>query len=51
MINHQNRLTTYKTIQDPVSNKQLIEVVQYLYNKVGELEPTHSKGHEVDKKA
>lgn len=50
MVNHQSRLTIYKTIEDPATNKQLIEVVQYLYNKVGQLEPTHHNS-QVDKKA
>ena len=51
MVNHQSRLTIYKTIDDPATNKQLLEVVQYLYNRVGQLEPTHSKGQHVDKKS
>jgi hypothetical protein len=50
MINHQDRLTVYNTLIDPATNKQVIEVVQYLYNKVGQLEPTHHN-NEVDKKA
>lgn len=50
MVNHQSRLTIYKTIEDPATNKQLIEVVQYIYNKVGQLEPTHHNT-QVDKKA
>jgi len=50
MVNHQSRLTVYKTLEDPVSRKHLVEVVQYLYNKVGKLEPTHHNS-QVDKKA
>jgi hypothetical protein len=50
MVNHQSRLTVYKTLEDPVSRKNLVEVVQYLYNKVGQLEPTHHNS-QVDKKA
>jgi hypothetical protein len=38
MVNHQYRTTFYKTLEDPVSRKQYIEVVQYLYNKIGQLE-------------
>ena len=50
MVNHQSRLTVYKTLEDPATNKHLIEVVQYLYNRVGKLEPTHHNNH-IDKKA
>jgi hypothetical protein len=50
MVNHQHRLTIYNTLLDPATNKQIIEVVQYLYNKVGQLEPTHHNS-QVDKKA
>ena len=51
MVNNQQRLTVYKDINDPVTNKQIIEVVQYLYNRVGEIEPTHSKGQNIDIKS
>jgi len=50
ITNHQYRTTIYKTLTDPATNKQYIEVVQYLYNKVGELEPTHAN-HQIDTKA
>ena len=50
IVNHQYRSTFYKTLEDPVSRKQYIEVVQYLYNKIGQLEPTHHN-HQVNKKA
>ena len=50
MINHQYRNTVYTMVIDPATNKQLIEMVQYLYNRVGQLEPTHHNT-EVDKKA
>ena len=50
MINHQYRTTVYTIVKDPVTTKQLVEVVQYLYNKDGELEPTHHN-YEIDKKA
>jgi hypothetical protein len=39
MVNHQYRTTVYSQLIDPTTNKKIIEVVQYLYNKVGELEP------------
>ena len=50
ITNHQYRSTIYKTLVDMQSNRQYIEVVQYLYNRVGKLEPTHHN-HSVDKKA
>ena len=50
MVNHQDRLTVYSTLVDPATNKQVIEVVQYLYNRVGQLEPTHHNS-QVDKQA
>jgi hypothetical protein len=37
---NQFRNIEYKTLVDPVSQKKVIEVVQYLYNKMGKLEPT-----------
>jgi hypothetical protein len=49
--NHQVRRSEFRTVEDPATNKKTIEVVQYLYNKVAQLEPTHTKGHNVDKKA
>jgi len=49
MVNHQYRTTVYSQLVDPTTNKKIIEVVQYLYNKVGELEPTHHN-YEIDKK-
>ena len=50
MVNHQDRTTVYNTLVDLKTNKQVIEVVQYLYDKVGKLEPTHHNNH-IDKKA
>ena len=50
MINHQYRNTVYTMVIDPATNTQLIEVVQYLYNRMGQLEPTH-RNYEIDKKA
>jgi hypothetical protein len=40
----------YTTVQDPVTNKKYIEAVQYLYNRVGDLVPTHHNT-KVDAKA
>jgi len=50
MIYNQYRNTVYKTLEDPVTQKQYIEVVQYLYNKQGQIEES-SKGRNVDKQA
>ena len=50
-INHQVRRSEFRIVEDPATNKKTIEVVQYLYNKVAELEPAKTKGNEVDKKA
>lgn len=50
MVNHQDRTTVYSTLVDLKTNKQVVEVVQYLYDKVGKLEPTHHNNH-IDKKA
>ena len=50
ITNHQYRTTYYKTVEDPATNKQYLEVVQYLYDKMGNLEPTH-RNYEIDKKA
>ena len=48
ITNHQYRTTYYKTVEDPATGKQHLEVVQYLYDKMGNLEPTH-RNHELDK--
>ena len=40
----------YTTVLDPVTNKKYTEVVQYLYNRVGEMVPTHHNP-KVDTKA
>jgi hypothetical protein len=50
MVYNQYRNTVYKTLEDPVSQKQYIEVVQYLYNKTGRVEES-AKGSSVDKQA
>jgi hypothetical protein len=50
ITNHQYRTTFYKTVEDPVTKKQYLEVVQYLYDKMGNLEPTH-RNLQVDKTA
>lgn len=48
MVYNQHRNTVYKTLEDPVTQKQYIEVIQYLYNKEGRVEET-AKGRNVDK--
>ena len=50
IVNNVYRTTLYTTVQDPVTNKKYIEVVQYLYNRVGDLVPTHHNT-KVDAKA
>jgi hypothetical protein len=50
MTNHQYRTTLYKTVEDPATKKQYLEVVQYLYDKMAKLEPTHHN-NQIDKKA
>jgi hypothetical protein len=40
----------YKTLEDPITQKKYIEVVQYLYNKEGRIEEP-AKGGNVDKQA
>jgi DNA-binding NtrC family response regulator len=49
-IYNQYRNTVYKTLEDPVTQKQYIEIVQYLYNKEGRVEES-TKGRNVDKQA
>lgn len=50
MVYNQSRKTEYTSLVDPVTQKKVVEVVQYLYNKMGELEPT-SKARTVDVQA
>jgi len=47
MVYNQYRNTVYRTLVDPVSDKKIIEVVQYLYDKRGEVKPT-AKGQVID---
>jgi hypothetical protein len=51
MVYNQYRNTEFKTLVDPVSHKKIIEIVQYLYDKTGQIEPTNTKGNNVDTKA
>lgn len=50
MVHNQYRNTVYKTLEDPISQKKIIEVVQFLYTKNGQIEET-TKGRNVDSKA
>jgi hypothetical protein len=50
MIYNQYRNTVYKTLEDPITQKKVIEVVQYLYTKEGRIEEP-DKGRNVDKQA
>jgi len=50
MVYNQYRNTVYKTLEDPITQKKYIEVVQYLYNKEGRIEEP-AKGGNVDKQA
>jgi len=47
MVYNQYRNTVYKTLEDPVSQKKYIEVVQFLYTKNGAIEAP-VKGNNVD---
>ena len=49
MVYNQYRNTVYKTLEDPMTQKTYVEVIQYLYNKEGLVEPTHSN-NQIDKK-
>jgi len=49
-IYNQYRNTMYKTLEDPMTQKTYIEVIQYLYNKTGKVEES-TKGSNVDKQA
>jgi len=46
-VYNQYRNTVYKTLEDPITQKKYIEVVQYLYNKQGRIEES-AKGRNVD---
>jgi hypothetical protein len=50
MVYNQYRNTVYKTLEDPMTQKTYVEVIQYLYNKEGKVEES-AKGSSVDKQA
>ena len=45
------RNTVYTTLEDPVTHKRVIEVVEHLYSEKGKVEPTNTNGRHVDTKA
>jgi hypothetical protein len=45
------RKTVYKTLEDPVTHKKVTEVINYLYDKTGAVEPVIPKGQHIDTKA
>jgi len=47
MVYDQYRRTEYKTLIDPATDKRIVEVVQYLYDKQGQIKPD-AKGQNVD---
>lgn len=40
-----------KNVYNPVTEKMGVEYIQYIYNKIGQLEPTKSVGVNLDKHA
>ena len=44
------RNTVYTTLEDPVTHKRVIEVVEHLYSDTGRVEPVNTKGRHVDTK-
>jgi hypothetical protein len=50
MVHDQYRKTVYKTLIDPATDKKVVEVVQYLYDKKGQIRPD-VRGQNVDLQA
>jgi hypothetical protein len=50
VYHNKDRVIIYKTLIDETSNKKVIEVVQFLYNRTGSIE-SPSKGTNVDLQA
>jgi hypothetical protein len=46
----QVRQTVYRTLEDPVTNKQVIQIEHYLYDKTGNI-PQNNLGNNIDKQA
>ena len=51
IVNHCDRVTFYKTVEDPNTRKTIIEVVQYLYDDKANIQPNNVKGTNVDLQA
>ena len=47
MVYNKYRNTEYRTLVDPKTNKTVLEVIQYLYNNTGKIEPV-TKGQVID---
>ena len=50
MVYNGYRNTVYKTLEDPVTHKKIIEVVQYLYDSKANV-PQPNKGTNIDVRA
>jgi hypothetical protein len=50
MVYNQYRNIVYKTLEDPITQKTYIDVVEYLYTKEGKIEEP-AKGRNVDNQA
>jgi hypothetical protein len=51
MVYGSYRNTEYKTLEDPKTNKTVVEVVQYLYDSKADVQPNNVKGTNVDVQA
>ena len=47
MVNHRDRTTFYKTVEDPETNRTTLEVVSFLYDRKGQITP-NDKGLYID---
>lgn len=50
IFHNKERVTVYKTLVDEMSNKKVVEIVQFLYTKTGTIEKP-SKGTNINIKA
>ena len=50
MVNHRDRTTFYKTVEDPATHRTTMEVVQVLYNSKGQV-TADAKGQTLDRRA
>jgi len=49
MVSDRYRKTVYRTVEDPVTQKQYIETERYLYDKTGTVKQNDT-GNNIDKK-